>query len=69
MGRLERKQAGAVSFGVFGVVLLLVAVVLTVAEMSGTLALGAAVFGSVMLLLGVVVNAHVANEMIHAGRR
>lgn len=55
--------------GVFGVVVLLGAVVLTVAELSGRLALAACMCGSAMLLVGVVLNSRVSNEMIHLGRR
>ncbi|NQU39139.1 MAG: hypothetical protein HQ523_04225 [Lentisphaerae bacterium] len=69
MSRLEKRQAGAVSVGVFGVVVLLGAVVLTVAELSGRLALAACMCGSAMLLVGVVLNSRVSNEMIHLGRR
>ena len=69
MGRLERRQAGAVSASVLGVLLLLLAVMLTVAGFSGSTVLGLGGFGGGMLLLGVAVNARVANEMIQDGRR
>jgi hypothetical protein len=69
MGRLEKRQAGAVSMSVLGVVLLLLAVVLTIAERGGYSALGVGMFGGLLLLLGASANARVSREMIHKGRR
>ena len=69
MGRLEKRQAGAVSMSVLGAILLLAAVVLTIAESGGYSALGVGAFGGLLLLLGASANARVSKEMIHEGRR
>ncbi|MBT3295533.1 MAG: hypothetical protein HN919_20820 [Verrucomicrobia bacterium] len=69
MGRLEKRQAGAVSMSVLGVILLLSAVGLTIAETGGYTALGVGALGGVLLLLGAAANARVSRMMIHAGRR
>ena len=69
MGRLEKRQAGAVSISVLGVALLLLAVVLTIAERGGNGALGVGALGGVLLLLGASANARVSRKMIHEGRR
>jgi hypothetical protein len=69
MGRLEKRQAYAASTSVAGAMLLLLATVLTVTEIGGGLALGVGACGGGMLLLGITMNTHVANEMMHDGRR
>ena len=69
MGRLEKRQAGAVSMSVLGVILLLAAVVLTIAESGGYSAPWVGAFGGLLLLVGAATNARVSREMIHEGRR
>ncbi|MBL7076491.1 MAG: hypothetical protein ISS31_03370 [Kiritimatiellae bacterium] len=69
MGRLEKRQAGAVSASVLGVVLLVSAVLLTLMERGGYVALVVGGLGGCVLVAGVVANARVSSEMIHEGRR
>lgn len=69
MGRLERRQAGAVSASVLGVVLVVSAVLLTLMERCCHMALIVGGLGGCVLMAGVVANARVSSEMIHEGRR
>jgi hypothetical protein len=69
MGRLERRQAGAISTGVLGFMLLLTGVLLTVVERGGATALWIGGLGACILVAAVAANARVAGEMVHEGRR
>ncbi len=69
MGRLEKRQAGAVSASVFGIMLLVCAVLLTLTDQSGSLALLVGGLGGCVLVVGVVANARVSSEMMNDGRR
>jgi len=69
MGRLEKRQAGAVSATVLGFVLVLSSLLLSLVDRGGAMTLLVGGIGGCVLLAGVVANARVSSEMIHAGRR
>ena len=69
MGRLEKRQAGAISASILGFVLLVSAVLLTLIDRIGMLTLVVGGVGGCVLAVGVVANARVSREMINAGRR
>ena len=69
MGKLERRQAGAVSASVLGFVLVVSAVLVAQVDRAGLLALAVGAIGGLVLLTGVIVNACVSRVMIHDGRR
>ncbi|MDP6490895.1 MAG: hypothetical protein QGH42_01000 [Kiritimatiellia bacterium] len=69
MGRLERRQAGAVSASVLGFVLVVSAALLSLVDRNGILTFGVGVTGGLVMLVGVIASARVSREMIHAGRR
>jgi len=69
MGKLEKRQAGAVSASVLGFMLVLSALLLSLVERGGLIALLVGGLGGCVLVAGVVVNARVSSEMIHEGRR
>jgi hypothetical protein len=69
VGKLEKRQAGAASASVLGVILLISAALLTVAERGGPLTLLVGGLGGCILVAGVVANARVANEIMQDGRR
>ncbi len=69
MGRLERRQAGAGSASVLGIVLLVSAALVAALDRSGMTALAVGVTGGLVLLAGVMANVSVSRDMIQDGRR
>ncbi len=69
MGRLERRQAGAVSASVLGFVLVVCAALMAQVDRGEMVALACGLTGALVLLFGVLANACVSRDMIHDGRR